>query len=54
MALRSDDSQRRSSMKKTVKDQSGAGKVKIGELLSKAGYITPSQLETAKKILQKN
>ncbi|MDK9707835.1 MAG: type IV-A pilus assembly ATPase PilB [Desulforhopalus sp.] len=41
-------------MKKTVKDQSGAGKIKIGELLSKAGYITPSQLETAKKILQKS
>ncbi len=54
MALRSDDSQRKSSMKKTVKDQSGAGKVKIGELLSKAGYITPSQLETAKKLLQKS
>jgi type IV pilus assembly protein PilB len=46
--------QRRSSMKQTVKDQSGAGKIKIGELLSKAGYITPSQLETAKKILKKN
>lgn len=46
--------QRRSSMKQTVKDQSGAGKLKIGELLSKAGYITPSQLETAKKILKKN
>ena len=43
-----------SSMKKTVKDQSGAGKLKIGELLSKAGYITPSQLDTAKKELQKN
>ena len=41
-------------MKQTVKDQSGAGKIKIGELLSKAGYITPSQLETAKKILKKN
>lgn len=41
-------------MKKTVKDQSGASKIKIGELLSKAGYITPSQLETAKKILQKS
>jgi type IV pilus assembly protein PilB len=40
-------------MKKTIKDQSGAGKIKIGELLSKAGYITPSQLETAKKELQK-
>jgi len=41
-------------MKKTVKDQSGAGKIKIGELLSKAGYITPTQLEAAKKILQKS
>ncbi|MFW2368781.1 MAG: type IV-A pilus assembly ATPase PilB [Desulforhopalus sp.] len=54
MATRSTTKQRRSSMKKTVKDQSGAGKIKIGELLSKAGYITPSQLESAKKILQKN
>ena len=53
MAIRSTGMQRRSSMKQTVKDQSGAGKIKIGELLSKAGYITPSQLETAKKILQK-
>ena len=41
-------------MKKTVKDQSGAGKLKIGELLSKAGYITLAQLENAKKDLQKN
>lgn len=41
-------------MRKTVKDQSGAGKIKIGELLSKAGYITPGQLENAKKILQQN
>ncbi len=53
MARQSTVAQRRSSMKQTVKDQSGAGKVKIGELLSKAGYITPGQLETAKKILQK-
>jgi type IV pilus assembly protein PilB len=44
---------RKSSIKKTVKDQSGAGKVKIGELLSKAGYITPTQLETAKKEMSK-
>jgi len=44
---------RKSSIKKTVKDQSGAGKIKIGELLSKAGYITPSQLETAKKEMNK-
>lgn len=41
-------------MRKTVKDQSGAGKIKIGELLSKAGYITPTQLEVAKKELQKS
>ena len=44
---------RKSSIKKTVKDQSGAGKVKIGELLSKAGYITPTQLETARKEMSK-
>lgn len=55
MSIRSSSaSSRKTSMKRTVKDQSGAGKIKIGELLSKAGYITPSQLETAKKILQKN
>ncbi len=44
---------RKSSIKKTVKDQSGAGKIKIGELLSKAGYITPAQLESAKKEMNK-
>jgi type IV pilus assembly protein PilB len=44
---------RKTSIKKTVKDQSGAGKIKIGELLSKAGYITPAQLETAKKEMSK-
>ena len=44
---------RKSSIKRTVKDQSGAGKIKIGELLSKAGYITPTQLETAKKEMSK-
>lgn len=54
MARQSTVTQRRSSMKQTVKDQSGAGKLKIGELLSKAGYITPSQLETAKKLLKNN
>ena len=32
----------------TVKDQSGASKLKIGELLSKAGYITATQFELAK------
>src|SRR5210317_122010 len=54
MAVQKLTSPRKSSMKKTVKDQSGAGKIKIGEMLSKAGYITPGQLETAKKTLQKN
>jgi type IV pilus assembly protein PilB len=33
----------------TVKDQSGASKLKIGELLSKAGYITAHQFEIAKQ-----
>lgn len=42
----------KSSMKRTVKDQSGAGKLRIGELLSKAGYITSTQFEEA-KIAQK-
>lgn len=54
MATRSASSSRKTPMKRTVKDQSGAGKIKIGELLSKAGYITPTQLETAKKVLKKN
>ncbi|MBM9537966.1 type IV-A pilus assembly ATPase PilB [Desulfobulbus alkaliphilus] len=43
----------RSSMKRTVKDQSGAGKLKIGELLSKAGYITATQFEEAKAVQKK-
>ncbi len=54
MALRNTKTERKSSRKRTIKDQSGAGKLKIGELLSKAGYITPSQLDTAKKILNRN
>ncbi|MEN8190150.1 MAG: type IV-A pilus assembly ATPase PilB [Thermodesulfobacteriota bacterium] len=45
---------KKSSLKGTVKDRSGAGKVKIGELLSKAGYITTSQLDTAKKQFKKD
>ncbi len=35
----------RSSLKATIRDQSGAGKMKIGEILSKEGYITRNQLE---------
>jgi len=41
------------STKRTVKDQSGAGKLKIGELLSKAGYITATQFEEAKVVQKK-
>ncbi|MDD2466685.1 MAG: type IV-A pilus assembly ATPase PilB [Desulfobulbus sp.] len=44
----------RGSLKRTVKDQSGAGKLKIGELLSKAGYITATQFEEAKVIQKKS
>ena len=54
MAEKTLTSPRKTSLKKTVKDQSGAGKVKIGELLSKAGYITPTQLEIAKKEMNKS
>ncbi len=41
---------KRASLKRTVKDQSGAGRLKIGELLSKAGYITATQFEEAKAV----
>jgi type IV pilus assembly protein PilB len=53
MTVKTNIAARKASIKKTVKDQSGAGKIKIGELLSKAGQITPSQLEHAKKELKK-
>ena len=39
-----------SSLKSTIKDQSGAGKTKIGEILSKEGQITSLQLDEALKI----
>ncbi len=45
---------KKTGLRGTVKDQSGAGKYKIGELLSKAGYITPMQLEIAKQQQKKN
>ena len=54
MAVAPVNTARKSSIKRTVKDQSGAGKIKLGELLSKAGYITATQFETAKKEVQKN
>ncbi len=40
-------SSKKSSLKATIKDQSGAGKTRIGELLCKEGYITSSQLQEA-------
>ncbi len=54
MVVKQNIAKKRSSLKGTVKDRSGAGKLKVGELLSKAGYITPDQLESAKKELKKN
>ena len=40
-------SPRSSSLKATIKDQSGAGKTRIGEILCKEGHITSSQLQEA-------
>jgi type IV pilus assembly protein PilB len=42
-----------SSLKSTIKDQSGAGKTRIGEILSKEGQITSLQLDEALKIHRK-
>ncbi len=42
-----------SSLKSTIKDQSGAGKTKIGEILSKEGQITSTQLNEALGIHKK-
>jgi len=53
MTVKTNTAPRKTSIKKTVKDRSGAGQIKIGELLSKAGQITPTQLERAKKELKK-
>ncbi|THB76477.1 MAG: type IV-A pilus assembly ATPase PilB [Desulfobacteraceae bacterium] len=39
-----------SSLKATIKDQTGAGKVKIGEILSKEGQITSLQLQDALEV----
>jgi type IV pilus assembly protein PilB len=44
----------KASLKRTVKDQSGAGKLKIGELLQKAGYITAAEFNNAKAISKKS
>ncbi len=42
-----------SSLKSTIKDQSGAGKVKIGEILSKEGQITSIMLNEALLVQKK-
>ena len=42
-----------SSLKATIKDQSGAGKTKIGEILSKEGQITSLQLDEALQVHRK-
>ena len=44
----------KSSLKGTVKDQSGAGKKRIGDMLSKQGYITSNQLNHALDYQKKN
>jgi type IV pilus assembly protein PilB len=55
MAKKATDSRapNKASMKRTVKDQSGASKLKIGELLQKAGYITAAEFNNAKGISKK-
>ncbi|MFH1216926.1 MAG: type IV-A pilus assembly ATPase PilB [Pseudomonadota bacterium] len=44
---------KKSALRTTIKDQSGAGKVKIGELLRKEGHILSSQLDEALAIQKK-
>ena len=45
---------KKSSLSGTVKDQSGAGKVRIGDLLRKEGYITANQLDGALAVQKKS
>lgn len=46
-------SDQQATLRSTVKDQSGAGKVKIGELLRKEGQISSNQLDEALDIQKK-
>jgi type IV pilus assembly protein PilB len=48
------DSSRKSSLRRTIMDQSGVGKNKIGEILCKEGYITGTHLEDALDYQKKN
>jgi len=52
--MQQDSAANKSSLRATVKDQSGAGKLRIGELLRKQGYITSSQLEQALEFQKKH
>lgn len=45
---------KKSNLRTTVKDQSGAGKLKIGELLRKEGQISSTQLDEAVAIQKKS
>lgn len=45
---------KKSSLSGTVKDQSGAGKARIGDLLRKEGYITANQLDHALLVQKKS
>ena len=44
----------KSSLSGTVKDQSGAGQFRIGDLLRKEGYITANQLDHAMGVQKKS
>jgi len=46
--------EQKSTLRASVKDQSGAGKVKIGELLKKEGQISSTQLNEALEIQKKS
>ncbi len=45
---------KKSSLTSTIKDQSEAGKIRIGEILSKEGQITSLQLEEALKVQKRS
>ncbi len=49
-----DSRNKQSSLRASVKDQSGAGKLRIGEMLRKQGYITARQLDEALTHQQKH
>ncbi len=44
----------KAALRRTVKDQSGAGRLKIGELLQKAGYVTSNEFTNAQALQKKS